>query len=99
MNLRNCFERISEKLNGAITDDAMDFADGTSFYFDELEELYELYNEIEDEIDSWIEENDLDDVANEEAIKEHFTQYEEYFCLNQACLIDFEKFVISKLNK
>ena len=92
------FKMISEKTCGAITEEYMDFKDGSSITLDELAEVYEKYIEIVDEVDSYIEENDLDDINDRDKIMKHFNQYYDYFSYPQAIITDFVNFAIKYLN-
>lgn len=93
------FKEINEILGGSITEDIIDFGDNQSISLAEIEQEYLVYKSIEDEIDEYIEENDLDDLADYDTITSHFSKYESYFSFPQAVLIDFVKFVVKRIYK
>lgn len=101
--LRKYFELIKIKTRGdnSSNSDIIDYNNGLSVSIDEIEEEYYKYLDLQDEIDDYIEENDLDDLKDKEKIKEHFANIidEDLFEYNQACLLNFENFMATKINK
>lgn len=101
--LINYFNEIKERTNGnnVNCDDIIDYSNGKSISLNEIENEYYKYLELQDDIDTYIEDNDLDDVIDSDTIKEHFKDKidTELFELNQAVLEDFVKYMIIKIKK
>lgn len=101
--LRKYFEQIKLKTCGDNTSnsDIIDYENGTSISIDEVESEYRNYLDLQDEIANYVEENDLDDVANKNEIKEHFANKidEDLFEFNQSVLKDFVDYMTTKINK
>ena len=101
--LNKYFKEIKEKTGGDNTScsDIIDYENGSSITKSEIEEEYYKYLDLQEEIDDYIEFNDLDDVKDEKTIKEHFQNSIniEYFELNQAVLKDFVSYMITKIEK
>lgn len=100
LELNEYFKRILELTKGDNTSDRdiIDYENGFSISKEEVREEYYKYKELEAEIDTYIEENDLDDVKDQDKIKEHFAEYKECFIYNQACLLDFPEFLVKKFS-
>lgn len=99
--LLNYFEKIKELTAGNNLSDSsiIDYENGMSISLDELEEEYEKYIKLQDKIDDYIEENDLDDVINKDQIKNHFSRINENcFKFNQAVLKDFVDYMTIIIN-
>ena len=93
------YKTILESVPGATNvsnDYYIDFEDGSSISVDDIREIINLYDRIDDEIESYIEDNDLNNVFDEEEIKCHFKEYDEngFFCVNQAVLMPVEVFAL-----
>lgn len=101
--LNKYFKEIKEKTGGDNTScsDIIDYENGSSITKSEIEEEYYKYLDLQEEIGDYIESNDLDDVKDEKAIKEHFRNNidSDYFELNQAVLEDFVPYMIIKIKK
>lgn len=97
------FKKIKEATMGDNTscEDIIDYENGNSITIDEIEEAYFKYLELQDEIDEYIEDNDLDDVINKDEIIEHFRYQisEDLFMSNQACLENFEDYMTTIIKK
>lgn len=74
----------------------IDFEDGSYLTVDDIREIIKLYDSIDDEIERYIEDNDLDDSTDEKKIKSHFEEYDEkgFFYVNQAALRPVEVFAL-----
>lgn len=105
MDIRRKMEKINNLLNGELTNDlkysVIDYEFNNeikSLWSDEVEKLYQEYTDLQDEIDRFIENNELDDVLDKETIINHFVNNNIignfYFEINQAVLVDFEQFVV-----
>lgn len=105
MNIRREMEKINNLLNGELTNDlkysVIDYkfnGDFKSLWSDEVEQLYQDYIDLQDEIDRYIENSGLDDVLDKDKIKDYFKNENiinnYYFEINQAVLVDFEQFVV-----
>ncbi len=100
-----CENFPKELLAESTVDYLLDFKNGEAIYYlsdsyddDPIAQLYIEYCEMEDLLDWYIEDNDLDDCCDYEQIVNHFSDWEEkgYFRYNQAILIEFEDFALSK---
>lgn len=100
-NLEKCFREIMEKTGGncSSNDEVIDYTNGNSVSLNEIEDEYQKYLELEEEIDDYVNENDLDDVFDKDKIINHFKDVEDYFKLDQACLKDFVDCMEIKINK
>ena len=100
--LRKYFKEIKEKTNGDNTSNSeiIDYRNGTCLTTEMLEEEFEKYQKLAQEIEEYIEKNDLDDVINEDEVKKHFKKIDEdLFEYNQAILKDFDEYMAIKINK
>ncbi len=101
--LKQYFKKIMEGTNGnnSSCSDIIDYANGNSITIEEIKKEYYNYKELENNIDNYIEENDLDDVLDRNQIKEHFKEIEvnNLFRIDQACLENFVDYMIIKINK
>lgn len=79
------------------SDEYIDFADETSFGIYDIEECEKEYNKINEEIEEYIEENNLDNVNDNEKIQKHFEKFVKYMYANQACIYDFKDFLKIKI--
>ena len=97
------FEEIKELTEGNNTSnsDIIDYADGSSIDREEIEEEYYKYCELVDEIDEYIDDNDLDDIKDRDEIIKHFSNIldEDYFEFSQAILKDFARYMSGLINK
>ena len=94
------YKTILESVPGAsnISNDYyIDFEDGSYLSTEDIREIINLYDRIDDEIESYIEDNDLDNVFNEEEIKCHFKEYDEngFFDMDQATLKPLADFALN----
>lgn len=105
MDTRKEMEKINNLLNGVLTNDlkssVIDYkfnGEYKSVWNSDVDKLYQVYIDLQYDIDYYIDENDLDDVLNKETIINHFINNNIigsfYFERNQATLIDFEQFVV-----
>lgn len=96
--LRSCFNLILEKCNGDNSSDRdiIDFANGQSIDKSFIENEYEKYIDLQNKIDDFIEENDLDDTSSNDIkfVEENIPESKNYLRYNQACLIDFKDYII-----
>lgn len=101
--LRSYFNKIMEGTNGDDTSNSeiIDYKCGTSLSIDEIEEEYLKYQELEQELEDYIKDNELDDIDDADEIKEHFKYKikQNLFMINQAVLINFTDYMIAKINK
>lgn len=101
--LEDCFKKIRNLTNGDNTSNSeiIDYSNGNSISIDEVEKEYYKYKELEEEIDNYIEDEDLDDVLDADKIKEHFKYRidEDLFLYNQAYLKDFCEYMSTKIEK
>ena len=93
------YKTILENVPGATNvsnDYYIDFEDGSSISVDDIREIINLYDRIDDEIERYIEDNDLDNVFDEEEIKRHFKEYDEngFFDMDQATLKSLAEFAL-----
>lgn len=96
------FEKIKERLEGNNTSDTdiIDFGDNLSISRSEIEEQYYNYINLQNEIDDYVEDNDLDNITDRETIKAHFNKIDENcFEIGQAVLVDFVDYMYIILNK
>lgn len=93
------FNKIREITRGDNTSDSdiIDYLDGSSISKSEIEEEYYRYLELNNNINDYIEENDLDDIKDMKKIAEHFNLDEKYFFIGQAALIDFVDYMKIKI--
>ena len=95
------FENIKIRTKGDNSSDheIIDYENGQSISLSEIENEYNNYLDLQDEIDDYIEENDLDDVSDRDKIVKHFVNIDEnLFKFNQAVLEDFDDYMIAKIN-
>ena len=79
--------------------DIIDYENGQSITRDEIEKEYYNYLDLQEEIDNYIEENDLDDVFDKEKIIKHFSNINENcFKLDQAVLKKFTDYMSVIIN-
>ena len=79
--------------------DIIDYENGQSINKDEIEKEYYKYLDLQEEIDNYIEENDLDDVFDKEKIIKHFSNINENcFKLDQAVLKSFADYMSIIIN-
>lgn len=100
--LERYFNNIKEKTNGEniSNSEIIDYENGNSISIDELEDEYYKYLELCNQISAYIEENDLDDIKDKEEIKKYFKEIDDdLFEFSQAVLVDFEEYMIIKINK
>lgn len=94
------YKTILENVPGAtdISNDYffIDFEDGSCISADGIREIINLYDRIDDEIESYIEDNDLDDSTDEKEIKSHFEEYDKkgFFYLCQAAMKPLADFAL-----
>lgn len=102
-DLKNYFNKIKEGTDGNNSSDTdiIDYKNGESIHISDIEKEYYNYLDLVDNIDIYIESNDLDDVFDADEIKKHFadTVDEDLFLFNQACLKDFVDYMVTKINK
>ncbi len=102
-DLENYFKKIRNLTNGDNTSNSeiIDYSNGNSISIKEIEEEYYKYKDLEEEIDNYIEDEDLDDVSDADIIKEHFKNKidEDLFLYNQAFLKDFCEYMSTKIKK
>lgn len=102
-DLRRYFDKIKEGTNGdnASNSNIIDYQNGESIHIEDIKEEYYKYLELEEDIDNYIEEEDLDDVNDCDKIKAHFKNRinEDLFMFNQGFLKDFVEYMIIKINK
>lgn len=95
------FENIKEKTNGDNTSNSeiIDYENGNSIDIKQVENEYYNYLDLQQEISDYIEENDLDDVADIDKIKNHFSEInDDLFDFRQAVLKDFVNYMVIKIN-
>lgn len=96
--LEKCFNKILEATKGDNTSDRdiIDYQNRISISKDDIENEYEHYLELQDKLDDYIEENNLDDTNKEDIknIEETLPEIKNYLQYNQAVLIDFEDYMI-----
>lgn len=95
------FENIKEKTNGDNTSNSeiIDYENGNSIDIEQVENEYYNYLNLQQEISDYIEENDLDDVADIDKIKNHFSEInDDLFDFRQAVLKDFVNYMVIKIN-
>ena len=93
------YESIMKNVPTATNDSDVyyiDFEDERYTTIDDIREIIKLYDSIDDEIERYIEDNDLDDVLDEKKIKSHFEEYDKkgFFYVNQAALRPVEVFAL-----
>lgn len=96
------FEEIKEKTRGNNTSNSeiIDYENGNSISIDELEDEYYKYLDLQQEIEEYAEENDLDNISDKEEIERHFNYIDkDLFEFNQAILVDFIEYMTIKINK
>lgn len=96
------FESIKEKTDGDNTSNSeiIDYENGNSIDIDQVENEYYNYLDLQQKISNYIEENDLDDVADKDKIKNHFNKIDDdLFEFNQAVLKNFVDYMVIKINK
>lgn len=96
------FKEIKEGTFGdnSSNSEIIDYENGNSISIDEIEDEYYKYLDLTQEISEYIEDNDLDDITDKEEIKKHFYNIDDdLFEFNQALLVDFEKYMITKIKK
>lgn len=100
--LKKYFNKIMEETSGVCNNDSeiIDYSNGNSISIDEIEEEYYNYLNLQDEIDNYIENENLDDVFDEKKIKNYFSNKisDEYFRFNQAVLRNFIDYMSTKIN-
>lgn len=95
------FENIKEKTNGDNTSNSeiIDYENGNSIDIEQVENEYYNYLDLQQEISDYIEENDLDDIADIDKIKNHFSEInDDLFDFRQAVLKDFVNYMVIKIN-
>lgn len=100
--LRKYFKKILENTGGDNTSDSdiIDYENGFSIDINEIEEEYIKYKELQETIDDYIDENDLDNVIDCDKIKEHFSNIDnDCFEFNQATLKDFDEYMTIIINE
>lgn len=101
--LKRYFEKIKLETKGDNTSNSeiIDYENGNSIDINQIEEEYYKYLDLQEEINDYIEENDLDDVSDKDVIEEKFRNVidEEFFEYEQAVLVDFVKYMTIKINK
>lgn len=102
-DLLKYFNGIMERTRGHNNSDKeiIDYENGNSISLDEIENEYYEYKDLEEEIDNYIDDEDLDSVSDEQKIKEHFKNIidEDLFLYNQGYLKDFVDYISTKINK
>lgn len=96
------FESIKEKTDGdnSSNSEIIDYENGNSIDIDQVKNEYYNYLDLQQEISDYIEENDLDDVADKDKIKNHFNKIDDdLFEFNQAALKYFVDYMVIKINK
>lgn len=96
------FEEIKEKTKGNNTSNSeiIDYENRNSISIDELEDEYYKYLDLQQEIEEYAEENDLDNISDKEKIERHFNYIDKnLFEFNQAILVDFIEYMTIKINK
>lgn len=77
------------------TDNYIDFENGLYFSNDDVNRLYEIYNKMENKLDAYVDNNDLDNVMDCDVICDHFREYEQYIQqFGQAIMIPFDNFAL-----
>ena len=94
------YKSIMKRVPGASNDADfyyIDFEDGSYLSVDGIREIINLYDSINDEIERYIENNELDDVDDEKEIKSHFEEYDKkgFFYLCQAAMKPLEDFALN----
>lgn len=102
-SLRNYFNEIKEVTGGntSSNSDIIDYQNGFSISINEIEDEYYRYKDLEEAIDDYIDDEDLDSVSDADEIKKHFTDTidEDLFLFNQGYLKDFTDYMITKIEK
>lgn len=72
-----------------------------SFSKDDLVQEYRDYKELEEDLDDYIDENNLDDLKDYEIIVKHFKNEVKFNCFEpvQAVLVDFKEYITKKIDK
>ncbi len=101
-DLKRYFEKVKAGTNGdnSSNSDVIDFENGKCIDIYEFEQEYYKYKDLEELIDDYIEDEDLDSVSDEKQIKKHFANEisEDLFLYNQGLLKDFVDYMITKIN-
>ena len=96
--LKKCFNLVLEKCHrdNSSDEDIIDFENGQSIDKSFIENEYEKYIDLQNKIDDYIEENDLDDTSLNDIkiVEENIPESKDYLRYNQACLIDFEDYIV-----
>ena len=102
-DLRRFFNDIKERTSGDNTSnsDIIDYQNGESMHIDDIKDEYYNYLELVEQIDNYIEDEDLDNINDQDKIKTHFKNKidEDLFLFNQGLLKDFVEYMIIKINK
>lgn len=104
-DLRRYFQKIKEGTNGdsSSNSEIIDYSNREAISIQEIEDEYYNYLKLVDDIDEYINDNDLNDTNSEDMknIINHFNGIvdEDLFDYRQACLIDFVDYMIKKINK
>ena len=106
MNRQQLLRYFKEIKEGTFGDNSsnseiIDYENGNSISINEIEDEYYKYLDLIQDINKYVEDNDLDDVIDKEEIKRHFNNIDnDLFEFNQACLLtDFAKYMIIKIQK
>lgn len=72
----------------------LDFGNYDSLHIDDCEKILDRYHDMQDEINNFIDSEDLDDIFDYEKIIENFPEYKDFFERNQAVLIEEYEFAL-----
>lgn len=100
--LKIYFKKIKDATKGDNTSNSeiIDYENENSISIDELEDEYYKYLDLQQEIEEYAEDNDLDDVNDKKEIERHFDYIDnDLFEFNQAVLVDFVEYMSIKINK
>lgn len=100
--LRYYFNQIWTKCDGDISSNSeiIDFPDGSSISIDEVENEYEKYIDLCEDITYYVDTNYLDRDDDKEKIKKHFSNIDsDLFLYSQAFLLDFVNYMKIKIEK
>ncbi|MEF9920556.1 MAG: hypothetical protein RR802_06000 [Erysipelotrichaceae bacterium] len=77
----------------------IDLKNGSSITGEDIMNAKEQYDALEEELDEFAEENDLDNVIDFKEIISHFDEYKEYIRYDQAVVIDFKDYLVKLFQK
>ncbi|MEG0290743.1 MAG: hypothetical protein RR941_04955 [Erysipelotrichaceae bacterium] len=77
----------------------IDLKNGSSITGEDIINAKEQYDALEEALDEFAEENDLDNVIDFKEIISHFDEYKEYIRYDQAVVIDFKDYLVKLFQK